>query len=153
MRKFPDVGQLQNVLLSDPMDNTFAIKVRSEASKLLFAEGFKDICQAHNIADIVRVHYTYTGTGHFNIRIFYDEITEVNYQVLEDPVDDDDEDFADHDDGYFAWLNVLTKPMATDGQVLVVYLYLILFHILYTDISLPLLIFLFTFYRASLQDM
>lgn len=83
MRAFPELRELQNVLLSDPVDNTFCISVRSDPKNVFFGAGFNDIRQAHHINDTARVHYSYIETGHFNIRIFYDENTEVNYQVLE----------------------------------------------------------------------
>lgn len=58
--------------------------VRTVSKEVHLEGGFQEICQMHHIDQTASVHYTCNVAGHFNIRIFYDENTEVAYVVEEE---------------------------------------------------------------------
>lgn len=117
VKRNPVLIPYQNVLLTDPANNTFSLSLRTVDGEKRIT-GFQEICQAHNINGTVRVHYTYIDGSQFNIRIFLDEYTEVAYIVQEE------EDFVDveedsDDEEELAWFSVITGARSFGRQCLV----------------------------------
>lgn len=109
VRRYPAIRPFQNALLTDFVGNTFSVDLRTVGGDIVM-EGFQEIRHAHHINGTVRVHYTYIDGSHYNIRIFYDENTEVAYLVQEE------EDF---DDEELVWVSVISEAKSFGRQSLV----------------------------------
>lgn len=113
VREFPDIKLFARVHLCDPVGNIFEPQVKTVSKEVHLEGGLEQIRATHQIDLSVTFHFTYICQGCFNIRIFFDDDNEVDFEGQEEQ--------HPNDEGEFIWFTEITHALAAGGQTLVLF--------------------------------